>query len=188
MCGKWPETIAHITTECQQLAGHEYKLWRHNKVAQVLHWHMCDVYGFERAERWYDHTPEPVLENDEHKILWDFQIQTDHQLKNNRPDLVVVDKKARDCIILDVACPFDTRIIQKENEKVEKYQDLKREIKRLWKLKKVSIVPIVIGALGTISHRFHDWLFKSKIECPVEMLQKVCLLGTAKILRKVLDT
>ena len=73
--------------------------------------------------------------------------------------------------ILDVACPFDTQIIQKENEKIEKYQDLKREIKRLWKVKTVSVVPIVIGVLGTISHRFQDWLAKGKIECPVEMLQ-----------------
>ena len=62
---------------------------------------------------------------------------------------------------------FDTRIIQKENEKVEKYQDLKREIKRLGKLKTVSIVPIVIDALGKIRHRFQDWLSKGKIECPV---------------------
>ena len=27
MCGKWPETIAHISSECQQLAGREYKAW-----------------------------------------------------------------------------------------------------------------------------------------------------------------
>ena len=68
---------------------------------------MCDVYGFERAE--------PVLESYEHKILWDFQIQTDHQLEYNQPDLVVLDRKARDCIILDVEYFFDTRIIHKDN-------------------------------------------------------------------------
>ena len=55
-------------------------------------------------------------------------------------------------------------------------------------LKTVSVVPIVIGALRTISHRFQEWLSKGKIECPLEMLEKVCLLGTARILRKVLDT
>ena len=66
MCRNWPETIAHITAEYQQLAGHEYKFWQHNKVTQVPHWQMCDVYGFERAEKWYEHTPELVLENDEH--------------------------------------------------------------------------------------------------------------------------
>ena len=65
---------------------------------------MCDVYGFERTEKWYDRIAEPVLENDEHKIVRDFQIQTDHQLEYNRPDLVDLDRKARDCVILDVAC------------------------------------------------------------------------------------
>ena len=33
MCGKWLETIAHISSECQQLAGRECKVWRHNKIA-----------------------------------------------------------------------------------------------------------------------------------------------------------
>ena len=31
---------------------------------------------------------------------------------------------------MDVACPFDTRVQDKEKEKVGKYQDLKRELKR----------------------------------------------------------
>ena len=79
-------------------------------------------------------------------------------------------------------------MIQKENEKVEKYQDLKREMARLWKLKSVVIVPVVIGALGTISHRCRGFLGKGTITSPIELLQKVCLLGTARILRKVMDT
>ena len=74
------------------------------------------------------------------------------------------------------------------NNKVEKYQDIKREMARLWKLKSVVIVPVVIGALGTISHRCRGFLGKGNITSPIEFLQKVCLLGTARILRKVMDT
>ena len=39
------------------------------------------------------HNPESVLENDTHKILWDFDAQTDHLLSARRPVPVIVDKK-----------------------------------------------------------------------------------------------
>ena len=37
----------------------------------------------------------------------------------------------------------------KEKEKIDKYRDLARELRKLWKVK-TRVVPIVIGALGTI--------------------------------------
>ena len=37
MCGKREETIAHITSECEQLAGKHYKYWRHNIVISFDH-------------------------------------------------------------------------------------------------------------------------------------------------------
>ena len=39
------------------------------------------------------HNPASVLENDTHKLLWDFDIQTDHQISARRPDLIVINKK-----------------------------------------------------------------------------------------------
>ena len=58
------------------------------------------------------------------KVLWDFRVHTDH-LEHNRPDTVVLEKEERTCNVIDVACPFDTRVLQKEQEKMGKYQDLK---------------------------------------------------------------
>ena len=49
-------------------------------------------------------------------------------------------KSEKECLIIDIAVPGDTRIKQKEQEKVEKYQDLKREITRLWSLRKISVI------------------------------------------------
>ena len=46
---------------------------------------------------------------------------------------------------------FDIQVKEKENEKIENCKDLKRELKRIWKLRKVTVVPIIIGALGTVS-------------------------------------
>ena len=93
----------------------------------MIHWLLCKRIGFQQQEKWYEHVPERVLENDCVKILWDFSIQTDHEIECNESDVVVHDKIKRECIITDVACQFDSRVDKKEVEKIEKYQDLKRK-------------------------------------------------------------
>ena len=70
----------------------------------------------EAGDKWYEHEAESVLENEDHKILWDFSIQTDHVIEAWRPDLVVVDKKRRTCKIIDFAVPGDIRMEEKEKE------------------------------------------------------------------------
>ena len=62
------------------------------------------------------------------------------------------------------------------------------ELGKIWQLKKVIVIPVIIGALGTFNNKLEDWIKKIDIECPIELLQKACLLGTAIIIRKVLDT
>ena len=49
----------------------------------------------------------------------------------------------------DTACPFDTRIERKEEEKCINYRELEYEMARIWKMRKIAI-PAVIGALGTV--------------------------------------
>ena len=61
-------------------------------------------------------------------------------------------------------------------------------MKRLWNSKEVVLVPIVIGALGTFSKRFHLYLKKAGLDGSILPLQKACLLGTARIIRTVMDT
>ena len=68
---------------------------------------------------------------------------------------------------------------------MEKYQDLKKEIRRLWKLRSVEVVPVVIGPLGSVSAEFDKWLGKLGMACNVGVIQKTALLGTTRILRKV---
>ena len=53
--------------------------------------------------------------------MWDFSIQNHHVVEARRPDLVVVDKKERSCKIIDFAVPGDSRIEEKEKDKIEKY-------------------------------------------------------------------
>ena len=108
-------------------------------------------------------------------------------IEARRPDIIVIDKKERKGLIIDIAVPADVRVEEKEREKVEKYQDLKREIGRLWNLKKVEVVPVVIGALGSVTKEFDRWIKKLGTTFNVGVVQKTALLGTARTLRKVLE-
>ena len=104
-----------------------------------------------------------VIENNEVKVLWDVNIQCGQVIEAKTPDLVVVIKGERKCIIIDIAVPCDSRTNDKEKEKVEKYQDLKREIKRIWNMRNVIVVSVIIGALGSITKKLDEWLEKLDI-------------------------
>ena len=52
----------------------------------------------------------------------------------------------------------------------------------------VKIIPIIIGALGTVNARLGEWLKSIDINCNIGQIQQASLLGTGRILRKVLDT
>ena len=94
LCGDRDETISHIISECNKLAQKEYKA-RHDWVGKVIHWEMCKKFKFDHANKWYTHNQAPVLENDIHKFLWDFDIQTDLLISARRPDLIIINKKKK---------------------------------------------------------------------------------------------
>ena len=64
-------------------------------------------------------------------------------------------------MITDVAIPGDTRVCDKELEKIKKYSLLKDEIAQLWQMKKVvsycKVIPTVVGTLGTITTKFEKY-------------------------------
>ena len=87
-------------------------------------------------------------------------------------------------LIIDFACPFD-------------FQLKKMRTTKTWRgswngsknCAKVTVVPIIIGALGTVPvERFIiKCLAEISVTCRLESLQRACLLVTDRILHKVLD-
>ncbi len=73
----------------------------------------------------------------------------------------------------------------KECEKKDKNFDLARELKKLWNMK-VTIVPIVIGAFGTITKGLLKGLEDLEVGGRVETIHMTALLKMARILRRVL--
>jgi len=187
MCSKAQETADHVVSGCEKLAQREYKR-RHDRIASLAHWTIAKKEGFEVKPQWYKHVATSVLESGSTKILWDFNIQTDNVIEARRPDIVVVNKQKQEAIIIDVAVPSDKNVFTKQDEKIHKYQDLAVELKRIWKLKKVpEVVPVVVGALGATPKQQETHLRKIGLEASRKDIQKAALLGTARILRRVLS-
>ena len=73
----------------------------------------------------------------------------DHLILAKRPDLVLINKKKRTCQLVDFVILVDYIVKIKESKKIKRYLDLDRELKQLWSIR-VTVVPIVVGALGTV--------------------------------------
>ena len=78
------------------------------------------------------------------------------------------------------------RVKIKENEKRDKYLDLARELKKLEDTK-VTVIPIIMGALGRVSKGLVRGLEELKIRRRAKTIQITALLKSTRILRKVLD-
>ena len=90
-----------------------------------------------------------VMQNSSMTLLWDFTIQTDRHLSHNHPEIVCVDFIKSHCFLIDVAIPGDSCLSNKVTEKLERYTDIKLEMQKMWSMG-VSVVPVVIGSLGSI--------------------------------------
>ena len=187
MCGEKGESVSHLTSECSKLAQREYKR-QHDNVAWYEHWQLCGKEELEWADQWYKHTPQQVVENTGFKVLWDFNVQCDRMVEARRPDIIFIDKQAREAKIIVITMPGDAQVKDKELEKKEKYQFPQEEIGKLWKLKKVTVVPIVIGTLGPVSNMLGKYTGKLNVTIRIEVIQKAAVLGTAGLLWKVLAT
>lgn len=81
-----------------------------------------------------------VIENDKSQIFSD-------EVSHIKPQIVIIDKEARTCIIIDPACPDEEGV---EKEKEENYDSLKWLVYKLWSMKREEVTSIVVGVLGTI--------------------------------------
>ena len=84
------------------LAQKQYKR-RHDNVARSLHWELCKKHGLESSNKWHEHIPAKVMEDDKAGLYWDLTIQTDMTVVHNRPDIILVEKVIRKWTIIDIA-------------------------------------------------------------------------------------
>ena len=64
MCRKVDESIDYIVSGCSKLAQKEYKR-RHDNLGKIVHWKLARKCNFEAGDKWYEHEPKSVLENED---------------------------------------------------------------------------------------------------------------------------
>ncbi|XP_022188758.2 uncharacterized protein LOC111047332 [Nilaparvata lugens] len=185
MCASAVESIQHIVSGCSVLAPREYML-RHNNVAKIVHLEMQIKFGnIADVPPYYNYQPPPLVEFNHVKIYWDVQMITDRRVVHIKPDILVLDQLEKRAYIIDITVPSDENAQKTRGEKIRKYQELSFELKEMYGLNTVRVLPIVITVNGLI--------LKSVVEIcrsidlvdeVLKRMQKSVLLDTARIVRK----
>ena len=134
------------------------------------------------------HNPESVLVNDSHKVLCYSEILTDRLILARRPDRVIVNNKKKNLPnsgLFRSSWPHGKN--WKKLTRVANTYTLLENWKKLWNMK-VTVIPVVIGALATFTKGLIQRLEDLEIRGRVETIQTTALLRSARILRGVLDT
>ncbi|XP_044745048.1 uncharacterized protein LOC123306912 [Coccinella septempunctata] len=186
LCNGAEETVQHLSAGCSSIAGTKY-LSRHDNMGKVVHQLLClnkDLIQHFTPHHLY--VPTPILENENTKVYWDLSITTDLAVEHNRPDMVVWNKKENTATIIDFAVPQDYNMQKTYAEKISKYEALSGQIRDMWRLRRVDIVPLIISVNGLILKKTVSNL--EELQLPpstVTWMQKAVILGTVGIIRRV---
>uniref|UniRef100_H3ATI1 Reverse transcriptase zinc-binding domain-containing protein n=1 Tax=Latimeria chalumnae TaxID=7897 RepID=H3ATI1_LATCH len=184
-CGTITECIQHIVDGCPVLSYSKY-LHRHNNVTKIIHQQLAKDNGFLREESpHFKYQPAWILKKDGVKIYWDEPIATDHTVTHNQPDILVLDQKNKRADIIDMAVPNNKNV--SKTEKIWKYQDFAIDLKHVYQLESVRVLPVVISANGLVLKVLHRSF--EHLRLPKKLIsqcQKATLLATACIVQKTL--
>lgn len=199
-CGPFMETAEHVVSAC----GHwrsSIMLERHDEIARVLYFSIRRKYGITVSVN--THRPHTVEAN-EVVVYWDTVIPTSEGLKNNRPDLVVWDRRAERIWIIEVSVSWYSRILAQEQRKLGKYAvnstlpedtspddfhpgpNLKAVLQRDRKCR-VDVIPIVVGACGEVSPNLRTNIQALQLgDDPADLIEKMqqcAVMGTNRLIK-----
>ena len=152
-CNASKKSVDHLASKCEKMLGSDYTR-RHNEVLKCIHLLMCNKFGLKSKKKLRNHTVAEVVANKFAEIRVDTTVKTDIKIKHNRPDLIVIDKKKKEILIVEVGITSIDNLQQVETEKLRKYDLLANELTQLHGFKTV-IVPYVLTWDGVVT-TFHD--------------------------------
>ena len=122
---------------------------------------------------------------------WNLSINTAQKVPHNKPDLVIWNTKEKTCNIVEFSCPADINITKKEEEKLSAYVPLVRNLQIMHPKYHYKIIPIVVGALGSIPKSLNGYLCQlgfNSLETKIIIckMQSISATGTAKICKSFL--
>ena len=188
MCKQENETLQHILDCCPAISSNLYLQDRHNPIAKIVYDQILDNYGIENKSN----PPLSILTTTDCDIWWDEKIKVPNAVKHNKPDIILWDKKQKLCKIIDISAPLDINIEKKYQEKINNYIHLVSELERTYREYRFEIIPVIIGALGTINNKLTRSLEqldveKENINRTIKKMQQRCLIGSLKIVRTFMN-
>ncbi|TBU13237.1 hypothetical protein CWI38_0493p0010, partial [Hamiltosporidium tvaerminnensis] len=143
------------TTRCEKMLGHDYTR-RHNEVVRCLHLLLLNRYKFKSSKRIRSHSVQEILDNEYAEIRVDTRIKTDVKIRNNRPDIFILDKKKNKITLIEVGITSQDSLQIVETEKLRKYDLLANELGLIYRCS-VEIIPYVMTWDGIVTkyHKSH---------------------------------
>lgn len=179
----------HLLSACSKYAPNLY-ISRHDAALKVIYYNLRHRYGIDsKPIPPYDTRDIPAaVENDRVKIFWNFAFSTTLRITANKPDLVVIHRPTSTMFVLEMTCPSEKRILEKETEKRAKYKDLIMQLNKTYPELKVIFIPLVIGVLGGMKPNIKTGLEKLYLDDRstthiVNQMQKYVILGSLRVLR-----
>ena len=193
LCRQGQEDISHIIGGCSKMSVRYYIPLRHDAVARYI-WNAlrrknCEQSSFDKHDRLEG---EYIDVWDGREFWWNVPIKTCTRVKHNRPDIVAWDHHGKECLIIEVSCPLDVNIVEKEAEKENIYGPLIRNMQLMYPAYSFTFIPVVVGATGYVTKHLSHYLkqagFNDK-ELPriVRKLQVLAVTGTVKIAKTFMN-
>ncbi|TBU11283.1 hypothetical protein CWI38_1283p0010, partial [Hamiltosporidium tvaerminnensis] len=149
-CGKSGKTVDHLATRCEKMLDHDYTR-RHNEVVRC----------FKSSKRIRSHSVQEILDNEYPEIRVDTRIKTDVTIRNNRPDIFILDKKKNKITLIE-------------------YDLLANELDLIYKCS-VEIIPYVMNWDGIVTKYYKSHLKRLEIPMNVEAyIQSIVLKKTVE--------
>ncbi|XP_029655505.1 uncharacterized protein LOC115229263 [Octopus sinensis] len=161
-CNQAKKSVDHMATRCSRMLNSDYTR-RHNEVIRCIHLHLCRQYGIRKTKRLKSHTVQSVSSNHKVEIRVDTTLQTDVHVKNNRPDIFVLDKTKNEITLIEVGITSHAMLKQVEVEKLHKYDLLAGELSQIHGAK-VTIIPIVLTWDGIVSKFYKSYMERLKLD------------------------
>ena len=120
-------------------------------------------------------SPEYIHKEGNLEYWWNISIKTATKIPHNKPDLILWDRDEKICQIIEFSCPADINVSSKIEEKVATFGQLIRNLQITYKDYRFKMLPVVVGALGTIPNATKE------INKLFRKLQNNSVKGTVKI-------
>ncbi|TBU10160.1 hypothetical protein CWI38_1977p0010, partial [Hamiltosporidium tvaerminnensis] len=131
-CNTSRKTVDHLATRCEKMLGHDFTR-RHNEVVRCIHLPLLNKYKFKSSKRIRSHSVQEILDNEYAEIRVDTRIKTDVKIRNNRPDIFVLDKRRNKITLIEVGITSQDSLQIVETDKLRKYDLLANELGLIYK-------------------------------------------------------